>query len=579
MASGDLKETKESVFRCESQKDKNCNLENCINELCRILGCNISELTYKELSSLVKKRSISLRPQNNETNPRKEFLSEQLKELEEVWQIYKTLRPGCSHDESSGSEEEFQEGGEDSYADNTGYSEEFFKISPEKQYDFPEFMKVFFRSESCRRAGKQIIVCVPNKSFVKEAFVLHFLPWDHLSVFIHSDVTIISILLCADHRYFDIRKCVRSKIDNFKINFCIRYAKMQDVLLENCSKAIYEFGDYIKKEKSEDKSFSSFLLSEYAKQKEITNVYELMSAYAHFSNLQCSFKIVTDDHREDHETHFENAKKYVQISDRKRFAKNAVEVVKAEMFMSFKTVTNLEFLESKAIELCNELMKNDEDFQESVSHALFFKNVICSDPEVKSKYFKMFKFILKSFNFGDPKERYTALTGGFNCGKTSIGFAFLTLFSGTSINCNVDFGRIGFFLGEAINQRFILFDDVSKKGMKNLDELRDHLDGRVPVLLEKKNMQPLLQKFPAGIITSNLSISSNLHVRVREFTLEKFNLQEHEYKMNSNVLFIILVMWNLIPAESYFFKEINNFNCRWRKEHVVSCALCKNFDF
>ncbi|GBM92594.1 hypothetical protein AVEN_271797-1, partial [Araneus ventricosus] len=193
MAGGDLKETKESVFRCESQKDENCNLENCINELCRILGCNISELTYKELSSLVKKRSISLRPQNNETNPRKEFLAEQLKELEEVWQIYKTLRPGCSHDESSGSEEEFQEGGEDSYADNTGYSEEFFKISPEKQYDFPEFMKVFFRSESCRRAGKQIIVCVPNKSFVKEAFVLHFLPWDHLSVFIHSDVTIISI--------------------------------------------------------------------------------------------------------------------------------------------------------------------------------------------------------------------------------------------------------------------------------------------------------------------------------------------------------------------------------------------------
>ncbi|GBM93119.1 Large T antigen, partial [Araneus ventricosus] len=202
----------------------------------------------------------------------------------------------------------------------------------------------------------------------------------------------------------------------------------------------------------------------------------------------------------------------------------AVEVVKAEMFMSFKTVTNLEFLESKAIELCNELMKNDEDFQESVSHALFFKNVICSDPDVKSKYFKMFKFILKSFNFGDPKERYTALTGGFNCGKTSIGFAFLTLFSGTSINCNVDFGRIGFFLGEAINQRFILFDDVSKKGMKNLDELRDHLDGRVPVLLEKKNMQPLLQKFPAGIITSNLPISSNLHVRKKAFRVGSENM-------------------------------------------------------
>ncbi|GIY04957.1 hypothetical protein CDAR_565071 [Caerostris darwini] len=164
----------------------------------------------------------------------------------------------------------------------------------------------------------------------------------------------------------------------------------------------------------------------------------------------------------------------------------------------------------------------------------------------------MFHHILESFNCGEPKQQYTALIGDFNYGKTSLAYSFLSLFTGTSINCNLEYGRIGFFLGESINQRFVLFDDVSNKGFKNLDELRDHLDGRVPVLLEKKNMQPLLQKFPAGIITSNLPLPGNLRVRVREFKLENFDLKGHEYQMDCNVLFIVLVMWNLILAESFF---------------------------
>ncbi|GIY20272.1 large T antigen [Caerostris darwini] len=83
------------------------NFQKCMNELCRLLGCNITELTYKELSSLVKKRPISFSPKNNINNPRTEFLAEQLKELEEVWQLQKTLRPGCSQDQSSGGEGEF----------------------------------------------------------------------------------------------------------------------------------------------------------------------------------------------------------------------------------------------------------------------------------------------------------------------------------------------------------------------------------------------------------------------------------------------------------------------------------------
>ncbi|GIZ03869.1 hypothetical protein CEXT_343601 [Caerostris extrusa] len=71
------------------------------------LGLQIDEV--RQLTNLKTRAPIPVwqlvyknpNPKNNINNPRREFLAEQLKELEEVWQLYKTLRPGCSHDQSS----------------------------------------------------------------------------------------------------------------------------------------------------------------------------------------------------------------------------------------------------------------------------------------------------------------------------------------------------------------------------------------------------------------------------------------------------------------------------------------------
>ncbi|GIX95658.1 large T antigen [Caerostris darwini] len=121
-----------------------------IADLCSVRGNELSQKSlFSSGSTIIEAPGSPLK--NNINNPRRELLAEQLKELEEVWQLYKTLRPGYSHDQSSGSKGEYIEG-EDSYADNTAYSEEFLKISPKKQYDFPDFLKPFFRSESGRRA-------------------------------------------------------------------------------------------------------------------------------------------------------------------------------------------------------------------------------------------------------------------------------------------------------------------------------------------------------------------------------------------------------------------------------------------
>lgn len=264
-----------------------------------------------------------------------------------------------------------------------------------------------------------------------------------------------------------------------------------------------------------------------------------MSSYAHFSDYSCNLKTDDNEHKDDHDVHFENAKKFVHISDQKRFAKNAVEVVKAQQYMNVKIQNNVDYLQSKVVEKADVLCGKIDYFRECVFDAMFFYKCICSNEEVKQNYKECFHYIVQSFVTSEPKKRYTALM--------------------------------------AINQRFVLFDDASPNGMKNLDELRDHLDGRIKVPLEKKNMQPILQWFPPGIITSNNELINNLKVRVKEFKLKPFRLGKHEFDMNEDVLFIILTLWNLIPTESYLWRYITEYQYDWHNTHVTECKLCKAF--
>ncbi|KAF8791152.1 hypothetical protein HNY73_006070 [Argiope bruennichi] len=117
------------------------------NELCVLLGRNISELKFTELKRLIKQRSLSWHPDKNKDNPRKAILEEQLKRLNAAWTTYKLLTPGTSQECNSSEESDkdsdifstekskddsFSEcmgekNGEDFYASwNTSYSSEFF---------------------------------------------------------------------------------------------------------------------------------------------------------------------------------------------------------------------------------------------------------------------------------------------------------------------------------------------------------------------------------------------------------------------------------------------------------------------
>ena len=54
-------------------------------------------------------------------------------------------------------------------------------------------------------------------------------------------------------------------------------------------------------------------------------------------------------------------------------------------------------------------------------------------------------------------------------------------------------------------------------GVSNLDNLRDHLDGHVPVNLERKHQNKNAQVFPPGLITMNeYKIPQTLRVRCKQ---------------------------------------------------------------
>lgn len=543
------------------------------SELCTLLNCNIFEISYTLLEKLIQQKLSLWNPNNINNSIKRGMFQEFFNRLKNAWENYKLLNFEIdvilSSEEEQKLETQLFQKNMDEYVNHTGYFE-----------DYPDFVKPFFRSDNCRRAGKSILICIPykfwNDSFYK-IFLDNFFSCEHFSVFKYESVIVLTYVFVTEHRLFDLKKRLGLIMEAFKLKFVIRYGKLLEALVIKCGKPIKEFGQFFKLTvRSPDiKSFSSYLIINYAKQHDTTNVYDLMASYAHFAERECSN--TTEEHKEDHENHFENAQIFVHLHDQKRFAKNAVENVKAQQFMDNKLQTNKKHFRLKIVDLSYDLYSKEKHFEKCVFHAMFFMKCICYDSETEKIYKKCFEYILQSFTESKTKKRYTALIGPYNCGKTSIGWSFLKLFSGVTINCNIDFGRIGFFLGESINQRFVMFDDVSIKGMNNLDQLRDHLDGRVMVQLEKKNVQPIMQLFPPGIITSNAKLLDSLSVRVNEFQLQPFTLDRHDYKINSDVLFLILTMWNLIPSEFFIWDGINKYKHHWEVNHVPNCDLCRNY--
>jgi len=569
-------------------------------KLCKLLCCNIDNLSYEEVKKLKKKRTVQWHPDKNHDEP--DRYKEHFLALMEAWDVYnerykplppRKPKPSTSRKQdfdfkcyesmpsSSSSEDESQD-----YND-TCFDDEFFQPSPEKSFAIPPEFRDYFRSNSNRRAGKTFVIFTvwKHESQLKTAFYNYF--YDQIAYFgmyaVRTDRELIACVLsmCNEYRLGDIKKRLRFNniIPNETI-YAVKLEKLVDMCKQNYN-LLFEPNAFKSKKndkKPEEGRFNHKLLCEFAEKHEINDVYELLFEYAHLSKA-CDRNpdYTTPEHEEDHNEQIYNAQFFVHLSDRKRAAKNAIDAVTAKLYMRVKSETSQSFINRICSEEGAKLLEIND--AELFGLADFYRL------HHLKRFNIMSKLIIYSFLDAVPRRRYIILQGPYKSGKTSFAYSFTKLFDGVSINVNISKDRLPFYLGSAIGKRYVLFDDVKGKptvgsnlthgyGFANLDDLRDYIDGHVEVQLEQKNKQPINQRFPPGMITCNdYVIPPALRERViGPFKFSKSPLWEsHPVNVNSQVLFIGLALSNLLPCSPDVMQHIFTMKSKWWNEHATAC--------
>nr|WMX25302.1 putative large T antigen [kestrel polyomavirus 1] len=229
-------------------------------------------------------------------------------------------------------------------------------------------------------------------------------------------------------------------------------------------------------------------------------------------------------HIDDHMIHHGNAKVFITLKDQKRACQAAVDAVLAERRYKTCTMSRNELFAERVVQLMTgpiQEILNDRESTDDFICSILLLNMLLPDTRILSE-------IIETMIENPPKRRYFVFRGPVNTGKTTVAAAFLALLTGATLNVNGPPERLQFELGCAIDAFMVLFEDVKGMptqdsglqqgmGMSNLDNLRDHLEGSVPVNLERKHQNKVSQIFPPGIITmNNYQIPGTVRVRIKE---------------------------------------------------------------
>nr|AKU38313.1 large T antigen [Gammapolyomavirus avis]AKU38322.1 large T antigen [Gammapolyomavirus avis]AKU38331.1 large T antigen [Gammapolyomavirus avis]AKU38349.1 large T antigen [Gammapolyomavirus avis]QBR39168.1 large T antigen [Gammapolyomavirus avis] len=288
----------------------------------------------------------------------------------------------------------------------------------------------------------------------------------------------------------------------------------------------------------DEKQFMHAMLYDYAVQIDCTDALLLLAIYKRLAQPtdkcpECqkdkdTVKRKRSTHIDDHPRHQHNASLFLHIKDQKRLCQCAVDAVLAEKRFRSATMTRDERLKERfrtVLRNIQELLDGETEAIDDFVTAILLFNMLFPDVDVIVD-------ILQTMVKNPPKRRYYIFKGPVNTGKTTVAAAILALCTGASLNVNGTPDRLQFELGCAIDQFMVLFEDVkgtpepdtnlpSGFGMVNLDNLRDHLEGSVPVNLERKHQNKVSQIFPPGIITMNNYVLPHT-IQARARTLVNF---------------------------------------------------------
>lgn len=272
----------------------------------------------------------------------------------------------------------------------------------------------------------------------------------------------------------------------------------------------------LEEEEEEEPLFDLTMLRDFAMALKITDPVYLHGLYAHemvFPLQDCTLcmedsknRAEFQTHRPYHLKHHENAVCFRGVREQRKACVHACDTVHAWLRLRMKSQTAAEFYCERLKEVLEPVAKSDRDPMSVVAQGVLWSH-LC--PGVfKSFIEKVYTAIVVAH----PKRRGLIFQGPFDTGKTTVAQSIRAFFLGCSLNVNLCKDRLHFELGGAIDMRMVLFDDVTGAategleggwGFRNLDSLRDYLDGCVPVGLERKHQQRIEQVFPPWILTCN----------------------------------------------------------------------------
>ena len=271
----------------------------------------------------------------------------------------------------------------------------------------------------------------------------------------------------------------------------------------------YEFSESANKKEECDWN----LVASFATETDTVDCLLVLGYYLEFANepaICAKCKKGVKVHTLYHEIHFSNAQLFKLAKNQRSIAQQACDRVAAgrRVLMMESSRQDLMLMAFK-----KQFKKLAEQYAGGVEITQLLGAVAWLDCLLNNFTTKL-KEMLQIIVDNVPKKRNLLFKGAINSGKTTLAAGIMDLLGGVALNVNCPGEKINFELGCAIDKYMCVIEDVKGTpmpntklpqgcGMSNLDNMRDHLDGCVPVNLERKHLNKVPQIFPPAIITCN----------------------------------------------------------------------------
>ncbi|AJA41151.1 large T antigen [Tadarida brasiliensis polyomavirus 1] len=342
-------------------------------------------------------------------------------------------------------------------------------------------------------------------------------------------------------------------------------------------------------------------VAEFAVEADIDDPLLILAHYLDFACvppcIKC-LKIKTKAH-EFHAAHYNNALLFEKCKNQRSICNQASDIVLAKRRLLLAESTREELLTFAFRKQLEILKKIDE--MDIINYMAGVAWYACLFEQTDELLFNILKLLTENI----PKQRNILFRGPVNSGKTTLAAALMDLVGGKSLNVNCPSDKLPFELGCAIDRFAVVFEDVkgqtmlNKKlqpgqGICNLDNLRDYLDGAVPVNLEKKHVNKRSQIFPPCIVTMNeYLLPETLYVRfhMKLNFIPKSNLQQSLEKapfllsqriLQRGLTLFLMLLW-YFPSSKFsacLKEDVANWKAIIEKTvtHEMFCKMLENVE-